>query len=115
MDNRSFVSVIAALMTLFVRFLARFLIYVSTVLFIVGAILSIAAVWYVFVMEYKKLQAIPEDDRLSSMENQVDYFLYLAIAVSIVMVSYSISMNVVKRLFRLFAFFFGFTVKIQFC
>ncbi|XP_063718942.1 choline transporter-like protein 1 isoform X2 [Symsagittifera roscoffensis] len=77
--------VIAALMTLFVRFLARFLIYVSTVLFIVGAILSIAAVWYVFVMEYKKLQAIPEDDRLSSMENQVDYFLYLAIAVSIVM------------------------------
>ncbi|XP_075245474.1 choline transporter-like protein 1 isoform X2 [Convolutriloba macropyga] len=76
---------IAALMTLFVRFLAKFLIYVSTLLFIVGAILSIVAVWYVYVTEYKKLQDIPEVDRLESMEDQVDYFLYLAIIVSVVM------------------------------
>ena len=80
------VSVIAALMTIMVRFLAKFLIYVATLLFIVGSIAAICVVWYIYAMEYKKLQAIPEEDRLTSQKDQVDYFLYLAIAVSIIMV-----------------------------
>jgi len=77
---------IAALMTLFVRFLAKFLIYLSTLLFIVGAILAIAAVWYVYITEDRKIDAMDPDDVLQSMRDQVDYFLYLAVIVTVVMV-----------------------------